>query len=118
MVCPGEELILTCTSQGTTQRWVVRDEDGASVDVVFTSTSDQQGLVTRDFNTLSFEFALISVAYDHFESTVSAIIVSEEINNTRVECIGRFSRDFVVLTITGSLLVIIYIRLIQYTKYI
>jgi hypothetical protein len=47
---------------------------------------------------MTFEFALMSVAFGHFESTVS-VVVTEEINNTRVECVGRFSRDSVVLMI-------------------
>ena len=98
MVCPGEELILTCSSLGTAQRWIITDKDGNDIEASFSSTSDKQRLVTRNLNMMSFEFALVSVAYDHFESTVSAI-VTEEINNTRVECMGRFSRDFVVLTI-------------------
>lgn len=103
MVCPGEELVLTCTSQGTSHRWYISDEDGANFEVSFTkSTSDEQRLIIRNFNTMSFEFALMSVAYDHFESTVS-VIVTEEINNTRVECTGRFSRDLVVLKISGWL---------------
>jgi hypothetical protein len=101
MVCPGEELILTCTSQGTSQRWIITDENDASFEVTFTSTSDEQRLVSRIFNTMTFEFALMSVAFDHFESMVS-VVVTEEINSTTVECVGRFSsRDSVVLMITG-----------------
>ena len=50
---------------------------------------------------MTFEFALMSIAFDHLESTVS-VVVTEEINNTRVECVGRFSRDsIIVLTIIG-----------------
>ena len=101
MVCPGEELILTCTGQGTSQRWIITDENGADIEVIFSSTSDEQRLINRYFNTMTFEFALISVAFDYFESTVS-VVVTEEINNTRVECTGRLSRDsIIVLTITG-----------------
>ena len=103
MVCPGEELILTCTSQGTSQRWTITDEDGADIEVVFVSTlSDEQRLVSCIFNTMTFEFDLMSAAFSHFESTVS-VVVTEEINNTslRVECVGRFSRDSVVVTIAG-----------------
>ena len=102
MVCPGEELILTCTGQGTSQRWTITDEDGAGFEVSFssTSTSDEQRLVSRYFNTITFEFALMSVAFSHFQSMIS-VVVTEEINNTRVECTGRFSRDSVIVMITG-----------------
>ena len=41
----------------------------------------------------------VTVAYDHFESTVS-VIVTEEINNI-IECTGHFSRDLVVLKLAG-----------------
>ena len=99
MVCPGEELILTCTIRGTSQRWTITDEDGADIEVTF--TRNEQRPVAHYFNTMTFEFALISVAFDHFESTVS-VVVTEEINNTRVECTGRFSRDsIIILMITG-----------------
>ncbi len=97
-------MILTCTSQGTSQRWTISDEDenGVSdIEVIFvTTTSDGQRLVNRIFYTMIFEFALMSVASDHFESTVS-VVVTEEINNARlrVECHGHFSRDSVVVTI-------------------
>ena len=101
MVCPGEELILTCIGQGISQRWVVTDEDGTNTEVTFTSTNDEQRLISRYFNTMTFEFAVMSATFDHFESTVS-VVVTEEINNTRVECVGRFSRDsIIVLAITG-----------------
>jgi hypothetical protein len=100
MACPGEELILTCTGQGTSQRWTISDEKENIIDVTFTSTSDEQRLISRIFNTMTFEFALMSVAFDHFESTIS-VVVTEEINSTTVECVGRFSRDSVVLMITG-----------------
>ena len=52
MVCPGEELILTCTGQGIAQRWIMTDEDGANTEVTFISTSDEQ---SRYFNIMSFE---------------------------------------------------------------
>jgi hypothetical protein len=100
MVCPGEELILTCTGQGPIQRWIITDEDGADIEISFSSTSDEQRPVVRSFNTMSFEFALMSVASDHFESTVS-VVVTEEINNTKVECTGRSSRVSIVLKIKG-----------------
>ena len=98
MVCPGEELILTCTGQGPVQRWTITDEDGADIEVSFSRTSDEQRLISCNFNTMTFEFALMSVAFDHFESMFS-VVVTEEINNTRVECTGRLSRDSIVLTI-------------------
>ena len=62
--------------------------------VSFSSTSDEQILVSRIFNTMTFEFDLKS------ESTIS-VVVTEEINNTRVEFTGHFSRDSVVVMITG-----------------
>jgi hypothetical protein len=101
MLCPGEELILTCTGQGPVQRWTVTDEDGADIEVTFISTqSDERRLISHIFNTMTFEFSLTSVAFDRFESMVS-VVVTEEINSTRVECHGRFSGDSVVLMITG-----------------
>ena len=73
MVCPGEELILTCTGQGPVQRWIITNEDSIDIEVTFSSTSDEQRLISRNFNTMIFEFALISVAFDHFESMVSVV---------------------------------------------
>ena len=104
MVCPGEKLILTCTGQGPVQRWTISSDENANniLEVTFvSSTSDEQRLISRNFNTISFEFTLMSVASDHIESTVS-VVVTEEINNTRVECTGHLSRDsIIVLMITG-----------------
>ena len=66
--------------------------------VAFSRSSDEQRLISRNFNTMTFEFAVMSVAFDDFESMVS-VVVTEEINNTRVECTGHLSRDSVVLLI-------------------
>ena len=100
MVCPGEELILICTGQGPVQRWTIADEDGADIEVSFSSTSDEQRLISRNFNTMTFEFVImISQSMSAaFESTVS-VVVTEEINNTRVDCTGHLLRDSIVLKI-------------------
>ena len=98
MVCPGEELILTCTGQGPVQRCIITDEDGVDIEVTFSSTSDEQRLISHNFNTMIFEFDLMSVAFDHFELMVS-VVVTEEINNTRVDCTGYLSTDSVILMI-------------------
>ena len=95
-MCPGEELVLTCTSQGTSQRWRIAEEGGAITEQAFVKGGELRILVIRN----SYRFTLMSVAYDNFESTLSAM-ATNAINNTMVECTGHFSRYSIVIKIAG-----------------
>ena len=65
---------------------------------VFTN-GDQLGTqITKDV----FEFTLISMQYNHFESTLSTV-VTNTVNNTAVVCTGLSSPATVTLRIAGKL---------------
>ena len=98
VVCPGEELILTCIDEGTSQRWNVRKENGDSTEVTFLVRSSQVG--TRHTWNL-FTWTVISTNYNHFESTLS-MVVTNVVNNTVVECSGEMSLATATIRIAGQ----------------
>ena len=96
MVCPGEELVLTCTGQGTSQRWSITG-DAARIDIVFVK-SDELGTLEHQ----GYNFTLISTVYDNFISILSTA-VTIAIKNTIIECTGHSSRDSVTVLLAGTL---------------
>ena len=98
VVCPGEELILTCIDEGTSQRWNVRNEDGDSTEVTFLVGSSQVG--TRHTWNL-FTWTVISTDHNYFESTLSTV-VTNVVNNTVVECSGQMSPATATIRIAGQ----------------
>ena len=98
VVCPGEELILTCTGVGDSLRWNVENENSGSTEELIIRTH-QLGLI-RTWN--SFTFTLISTDYYHFESTLSTVVINA-VNNTDVECsISESTRNTVTIRIAGN----------------
>ena len=98
MVCPGEELILTCTAQGTSQRWLVTGSSGQSqiyVNFLF-AKSDKLGTQERG----GYNFTLISTVYENFISTLSTVVTSA-MNNTIAECTGHLGRDSATILLAG-----------------
>ena len=97
IVCPGEELILTCTGEGDSLRWNVQNKNSDSTEELF--IRGQHLGLRRTWN--SFTFTLISTDYNHFESTLSTV-VTNAVNNTEVECSTSSSRDTVTIRVAGS----------------
>lgn len=97
VACPGEELILTCTSEGAFQRWS-RAEDDHSLDIIFTR-QDQPG---RQMIMGLFTGTLISVDYDRniVISNLSTVL-SNEINNIMVTCSSQTSSATTTIRIKG-----------------
>ena len=98
MVCRGEELILTCTGQGTSQRWhIIAKSARSQIDVNFLFVkSDKLGTQERG----GYNFTLISTVYENFISTLSTVVTSA-MNNTIAECTGYFGRDSVTILLAG-----------------
>ena len=91
-------MILTCTDQGTSQRWDVRKHDGDSTEEVFVR-GNQLG---TKYTWNSFTFTLISTDFNSFESTLSTV-VTNAVNNTEVVCTGLSSSDTTIIRIAGKL---------------
>ena len=95
--CPGEELVYTCVSIGTSQRWLVQSEGGVQlVELVFTS-GQSLGSQRRESH---FTFTLVSTSYNHFESTVSFVATSS-LHNTMLDCTGLTTPASVTVRIAG-----------------
>lgn len=88
-------MVLTCTGQGTTQRWHVENE-AVVFDKLFVSGEESGMQVVKNL----YNFTLISSISNNFESTLSLIATIKE-NNTNVECADHFSRDTVTIKIAG-----------------
>ena len=85
-------MILTCTGQGTYQRWTVQN----NYDVIFTVTH-QPG--TQHIFEI-YIFTLISSASHHFVSTLSTVATSVS-TDVEVECGDVSSIDTVTIRIEG-----------------
>ena len=98
MVCPGEVLMLTCTGQGTSQRWHITGGASQINEILnlFFAKSDELGTQERQ----GYNFTLISTVYENFISTLSTVVTSA-INNTIVECAGHSSRDSATILLAG-----------------
>ena len=96
-VCPGEELVYTCVSIGTSQRWQVQLRSGTSLQNIFFS-GDSIGSVQLQGD--SFTFRLISTSYNHFESTMT-VMASASLDNAIMECTGLTAPDTLTIHIAG-----------------
>ena len=97
-MCPGEELILTCTGQGTSQRWHITANSALSqIDVNFLFVKRDK-LGTQEHG--RYNFTLISSLYETFISTLSTVVTSE-MNNTVAECTGHLGRDSATILLAG-----------------
>ena len=100
IACPGEELMLTCTGQGTTQRWRVENQVGTE-EILFSSGEDPNTQLLSNL----YNFTLRSSVHSNFESTLS-VIATNNLNNTFVECTDRLSQDTVTIKIAGLIITI------------
>ena len=103
-ICPGEELVYTCVSQGTSQIWriISNDESPANAPQYIYSRTDglgARGQIT-DRNQNLYTFVLNSTDYDNFVSTISSVATAS-MHNIELMCIGHLSRPSVVLRIAG-----------------
>ena len=100
IACPGEKLVYTCVSQGTSQRWRIVNAGGMlSAEQVFGSGHRPGSAYSQNV----YNFTLISTVYNHFESMLSAMATAS-IHNSVAECRGTSGmtlRDEVTLQITG-----------------
>lgn len=97
IVCPGENLILTCTSTGTSQRWDVENEAAVLHSVGFT-IDDSPG--SQQFRS-SFTFTLISTAQNSDIKSSLSTNVTNAVNNTMVRCAGHSTPATVTIRIAG-----------------
>lgn len=95
--CPGDRLVYTCVSQGTSQRWRISQHDVLLADTVFRSGEDKGRIKMKD----SYTFTLISATQNQLESTVS-VVAAMSIHNTEVECTGIPLRNSTTIKIAGN----------------
>ena len=84
-------------TEGTSQRWRIRSENGVSLEKSFTS-GDEQGSVHSENE---YSFTLISTTNGHIESVVS-LIAAVSLHNTVLDCTGHTSRVSLTLHIAGT----------------
>ena len=94
--CPGERLVYTCVSQGSSQRWRIRQNGGLLIDVVFIRGREPGSVVIRN----PYTFTLLSTMQNHFESTVS-VVAAMSIHNSYVECTSIRLQDSITIKIAG-----------------
>ena len=96
LACPGEELVYTCISQGTSQRWHIENEDGTRVDQLYTN-GDTLDVTHHGFYT----FNLYSASPSDFISSVS-VTASLSLHKTILQCTGHSSRASKTICIAGT----------------
>ena len=98
-LCPGEQLILNCVGQGTSQRWLIYHVGISSpYEYSFTKEMAIGTQYTRYPN--PYTFTLIAQEYNHFESSFSTIAM-QSLNNARVVCNDNQPASEFVIRITG-----------------
>ena len=98
-LCPGEQLILNCVGQGTSQRWLIYHVGISSpYEYSFTKEMAIGTQYTRYPN--QYTFTLIAREYNHFESSFSTIAM-QSLNNTRVVCNDNQPASDFIIRITG-----------------
>lgn len=91
--CPGEELILTCTSAGTLQRWNIQTEGGSPLVKLFYK-GDEVGMPMTE---QIFTFTLISTSTEQIVSKIS----TSTAYNTMFRCAGQSHPATVTMRIIG-----------------
>ena len=99
--CPGEELVYTCVSQGTSQRWIIENEDRSRIDQVYAS-GDELGVIVQN----DYTFTLKLASHNQFKSMVS-VTATISIHNTVLECTGHSSRASATIQIAGWLVSVV-----------
>lgn len=94
--CPGERLVYTCVSQGSSQRWRIQQNGGLLIDAIFIRGREPGSVIIRN----PYTFTLISAMQNHFESTVS-VVAAMSIHNTYVECTSVRLQDSITIKIAG-----------------
>ena len=94
--CPGERLVYTCVSQGSSQRWRIQQNGGLLIDAIFIRGREPGSMVIRN----PYTFTLISAMQIHFESSVS-VVAAMSIHNTYVECTSVRLQDSITIKIAG-----------------
>ena len=97
LICPGEEVVYTCMSQGSSQRWRL-ENDYRSILIEKTYARGQQP--GRPDVRPPFTFTLVSSGQGQLKSTVS-VLATTLIHNTVVECIDTSSRHSITIGIAG-----------------
>ena len=97
LICPGEEVVYTCVSQGSSQRWRL-ENDYRSILIEKTYARGQQP--GRPDVRPPFTFTLVSSGQGQLKSTVS-VLATTLIHNTVVECIDTSSRHSITIGIAG-----------------
>ena len=100
--CPGDRLVYTCVSQGTSQRWRIKQNGELLADIVFIRGREPGSVIIRNPYTLT----LLSTVQNRIESTVS-VIATMTIHNAEVECTGIPLRDSITIKIASRSYLII-----------
>ena len=101
-VCPGQQLVLTCTGQGASQRWSIM-KGGLSTQCSFVSDGQPGMLCLREIPAAGLHnltMQLQSTARQHFVSTLSTVTTTS-LNSTMIECTTGSSRDMTTILIRG-----------------
>ena len=100
--CQGETWILTCTGHSPIHRWTLEAEGSQPIMMSYTRQS-----VPRTNHKGPYNFTLVSVSNDWFESIVSTVLTTA-LNNTVAKC-GDNTEAEVTIRIAGSILITIAI---------
>ena len=100
--CPGQTLIYTCVSRGTSQRWTISIfAESSPLTITLWSDSDPPTMQIHH-NHHYFNFTLVSTDYHHFSSTFSTTAI-ENLHSTQIECASVSSMLTTYITInTGN----------------
>ena len=118
-VCLEQQLILTCTSQGASQRWIIM-KGGLSTQCSFVS-GGRPGMLCLGAipaaGLYNLTIQLHSIEHQHFVSTLSTM-TNMSLNNTMIECTTCTgpSRDMTTIRIirgiqASGMICIIYVAL-------
>ena len=96
LICPGEEVVYTCVSQGISQRWRL---DNADSSILIEKTYVRGHIATTRTSRSEASIYFYS-GQDQLKSTVSALATAS-IHNTVVECIDITSQHSITIGIAG-----------------
>ena len=103
--CQGEIWILTCTGRSHTHRWTLEMEGSEPIMMTYTARQSVPGTNHKG----PYNFTLVSVSNDWFESIVSTVLTTA-LNNTVAKCVDTQSEaQPVTIRIAGSILITIAI---------
>ena len=116
-VCLEQQLILTCTGQGASQRWIIM-KGGLFTQCSFVSGGRPGMLclgVIPATGLYNLTIQLHSIEHQHFVSSLSTV-TNMSLNNTMIECTTGPSRDMTTIRIirgiqASGMICIIYVAL-------